>query len=179
MRVDPVPELQSKQEEADTKMFLCAKHAASLGFESVNIITVDSDVAILSLYYQRRIDLSIYLEFGTGRKTSLFDIASNDVDDDLKEVLPALHALTGCDSTSCFSGQGKAKCLKVLLSDDRFVDVAKLLGEDTELSLSVREVLEEFICHLYGIKYESDINLARYKLFTKSKKVPDPKRFVN
>ena len=46
-----VQELSSKQEETDTKLFLCAKFAASLGFESAYIITVVSDVAILSIYY--------------------------------------------------------------------------------------------------------------------------------
>ena len=44
-----VQELSSKQEETDTKIFLCAKFAASLGFESASIITFDSDVAIVSI----------------------------------------------------------------------------------------------------------------------------------
>ena len=52
-------ELSSKQEEADTKIFLWAKFAASLGFESASIITVDSDVAILSIYYQHRLDVKL------------------------------------------------------------------------------------------------------------------------
>ena len=40
-------ELSSKQEEAHTKIFFCAKFAASFGFASASIITVDSDDAIL------------------------------------------------------------------------------------------------------------------------------------
>ena len=55
-----VPELSSSQ-EVDTKMFLFAQFAASFGFQSVEIITVDSDVAILSLYFQAFLaDLNIY-----------------------------------------------------------------------------------------------------------------------
>ena len=46
-----VPELSRSQEKVDTKMFLCAQFAAGLGLQSVEIITVDSDVAILFLYF--------------------------------------------------------------------------------------------------------------------------------
>ena len=174
--VREVEELTSKQEEADTKMFLYAQHAASLGFSSANIITVDSDVAILCLYYQSRINLSLVPEYGIGTKTSVFDIESNTLDDDLKDALPGLNAFTGCDSTSCFSGQGKVKCLKLLRSDERFIDAAKLPGKSTELPLTVKDVFEEFVCRLYGIDKETDVNLARYKLFCKSQKVPYPQR---
>ena len=172
--VRAVEELTSKQEEADTKMFLCAQHAASLGFGSANIITVDSDVVILCLYYQSRINLSLVLEYGTGTKTSIFDIESNTLDDDLKDALPGLNAFTGCDSTGCFSGQGKVKWLKLLGSDERFIDAAKLLGESTELPQTVKDVFEKFVCWLYGINKETDVNLARYKLFCKSQKVSYP-----
>ena len=57
-----VQELSNKQEEADTKIFLCAKFAVSLGFESAFSITVDSDVAIFSIYYQHRLDLKLFLQ---------------------------------------------------------------------------------------------------------------------
>ena len=172
--VNPVTELESQQEEADTKMFLCAQHAQSLGFQSANIVTVDSDVAILSLFYQSRMDISLSLEYGTGNKTNIFDIGSNTVEEDLKYSFPGLHALTGCDSTSCFRGQGKIKSLKILRSDERFVDAAKLLGEYLELSPTVKEVLEELTCRLYGVKEYSEVNNARYELFYKSRS--DPQR---
>ena len=69
-----VQELSSKQEEADAKILLCDKFAASLGFESASITAVDSDVAILSIYSQHRLDLKLYLRMGTGSKEKIFDI---------------------------------------------------------------------------------------------------------
>ena len=67
-----VLEMSSLQEEADAKMFLCAPFAASLGFQSVEIITVNSDVAILSLYFQAFLaDFNIYLQMGSGTKVEL------------------------------------------------------------------------------------------------------------
>ena len=43
--------LSSNQEEADTKVFLCTKHAESFGFQSVVIVTVDTDIAVYSIYF--------------------------------------------------------------------------------------------------------------------------------
>ena len=40
----PVRALSSQQEEADTKIFLCAQFAFQLGFERVNVATIDTDV---------------------------------------------------------------------------------------------------------------------------------------
>ena len=75
--------------------------------------------------------------------------------------------MTGSDTTSCFSGQGKVKCLKALKEDERFMDAAKLLGESIYLSTTVKEVLEEFVCRMYGMKTEINTNNARYKIFTR------------
>ena len=67
------------QEEADTKMFLCAAYASQLGFNSVSIITVDSDVAILSLYFQSKLGVEIYLQMGTGFRKNIMKFGSNDL----------------------------------------------------------------------------------------------------
>ena len=55
--------LSSEQEEADTKVFLCAKFAFDIGFERVNIVTVDTDVAILGIYFQSILNGKIYLQY--------------------------------------------------------------------------------------------------------------------
>ena len=71
IQVNAVGELKSKQEEVDTKVFLCSKFANEIGFGSVRIITVDSDVAILALYYQQQLSVQIYLEYVTGEEATL------------------------------------------------------------------------------------------------------------
>ena len=168
---DRVQELSSIQEEADTKIFLCAKFAASLGFESVSIITVDSDVAILSMYYQHRLDLNIFLQMGTGSKEKIFDIQTNELSVDVINALPAVHALSGCDSTSSLSGIGKVKFFKTVCKDERYYNAASILGESETINDTVVDVLEELFCDVYGAKDEIDINSARYMLFSKLKKV--------
>ena len=105
------------QEEADTKMFLCASYAATLCIDKVNIVTVDSDVAILSWYYQQEISTRILLEYGTSTKTKIFDINANSLREELVKVLPSLHAFTWCDSTSSMCGIGKVKCYRMIEED--------------------------------------------------------------
>lgn len=109
-------------------MFLSAQFAFHLGFEQVNIITIDTDIAILAIYFQSILDGKIYLEFGTSTRIQLFDILANTMDDRLIHSLPGIHALSGCDSTSCFEGKGKVKILKLIQSDDDFITAAALLG---------------------------------------------------
>ena len=145
-----VPELQSSQEEADTKMFLCTQFAATLGFEQVKIVTVDSDVAILALYFQSKITCNMFLEFGTGNRRVIYDISKHFIEQEICDALPGIHAVTGCDTTSCFNSIGKVKCFKVMESEKSFIDAMSLLGESVEMSDSLLEVLEQFVCRLYA-----------------------------
>ena len=61
------PQLPSKQEEADTKMFLVANYACNRGVESVTIHTVNSHVAILACYCAPIIESRIIIKTGTGK----------------------------------------------------------------------------------------------------------------
>ena len=99
-------------------------------FAAVKIVTIDTDVAVLALYFQLNLACKIYLEMGKGRKTALFDISSNTMNAQVKLVLPSLHALPGCHPSISFLDFSKIKCIKIFDSDDRFLDAAKLLRED-------------------------------------------------
>ena len=164
-----VHELQSMQEEADTKMFLCALIAHEKGFSGIKIVTVDTDVLVLALYHQLSLSISLYVEIGSGSKAKIFDIRSNTLLSSVSETLPSVHALSGCDSTSSFTGNGKGKALNTITSDERYIDAAVSLGEHETLSQPVKEVLEEYVCRLYGEKNEVCINKACYNIFTSRK----------
>lgn len=56
-----VSSLTSRYEEADTKVSLRAGIAETLGYPSVNILPVDSDVSVLALLYQTKLTNDIYL----------------------------------------------------------------------------------------------------------------------
>jgi hypothetical protein len=53
-------------------------------------------------------------------------------------LLPAAHALTGCDTTSSFFGVGKKIIYKVLKdSQKEFVDLSQISCDDIETSVAV------------------------------------------
>ena len=57
--------LSSEQEETDTKLLLCAQIPFDIGFERVNIVTVDTEMAILIRYFQSMLNEKIYHHFRT------------------------------------------------------------------------------------------------------------------
>ena len=146
-----------------------AKFAASLDFESVFIITADSDVAILLMYYQHRLNLKLFLRIGTGSKENFFYIQTNDLSIDVVDALPTVHAL--CGSTSSFSGIWKVKFFKTVCKDESYYNAASILGESDTINDAVVEILKGLFCHVYGATDERYINSARYMLFSKLKKV--------
>ena len=54
---------------------------------------------------------------GTGSKEKIFEIQTNDLSIDIVDALAAVHALSGCGSTSSFSGIGKVKFFKTVCKD--------------------------------------------------------------
>ena len=70
----PVIELSSNQEEADKKVFLAVKLAQETGYTDVVIYTVDSDVAIMAMYFSRRLAVNLFVQLGTGSNVDVGNI---------------------------------------------------------------------------------------------------------
>lgn len=103
-------------------MFLCAQFAITLGISYITIVTVDSDIGILALFYSLYLETQIVLQLGSASTIRYLDISATTLSEDLRRALPKFHAFTGCDSTSAFAGKEKLKCLKIPESDLRFLD---------------------------------------------------------
>lgn len=169
--------LCSNHEEADTKMFLCCQHA-TLPDRNVNICisTVDSDVAILAVYYKERIQCNLYVEIGTKKKKRILAIAKihASLGEGMSNAMPALHAVSGCDSTSAFFGVGKQKAYKIVKSSNRFQEALARMGDDFDLDENHFPAFQEMVAEFYGVKSCPDINDARYRKFCTKNKVPEP-----
>ena len=168
-----VHELFSDHEEADSRMFVHVDHALrSLKPDIVIVWSVDTDVLCLCPTYQLRYDHDqFYFRTGTGNKkrfTPIPEISAN-MGTDLALLLPVLHALSGCDSTSAFSGYGKKSFFDVVKKNPELVDGLNEIGNDpTQLSNNAMEAVISLLCFIYGQKdsYKS-VNDLRYKLFAK------------
>ena len=77
------PQLSSKQEETDAKMFLAANYASNRGVKSVTIHTVDSDVAILACYYALIIASRIIIKIGNGKYERMLNVTESSFDENL------------------------------------------------------------------------------------------------
>ena len=75
------------------------------------------------------------------------------------ESLPAFHALSGCDTTSSFSGIGKKTAYKILKKEG-MASLLSGIGEKWELSAEVIKNSKKFILALYGSEMDN-LDLAR------------------
>ena len=122
--VQEAVDFYSTHEEAETRMILHALHASDV-FERndmtgrVIIKTPDTDVLVLAFHYYPQMDRvkEFWIETGTVTRTTelrrfipVYDICHSQSSLFLK-VLPATHALTGCDSTSGFFQYRKKFCV--------------------------------------------------------------------
>ena len=163
---EEVGDLKSTQEEADTRMVLHASHAAK-NYDSVTIAADDTDVLIVSMALQSQINCNLFIRCGTKNNTRLLDVSRlcKSVGQRICAALPGMHAFTGCDTVSAFSGQGKLKAFKLLDNED-FQNAFADLGQRWQLSEDIFTALKAFTCQMYAVRSTaSDINEQRYNIF--------------
>ena len=83
------------------------------------------------------------------------------------QSLPAFHALTGCDTTSCITGLGKKKPWKTLKRKLEHQTTLNLLGQQQYLDDTTASKIEAFICDLYPVSRRNSHTLdeLRYLMF--------------
>ena len=92
---------------------------------------------------------------------SLYDL--DDTNMTVKAIL-GLHAFTGCDNVSAFCGKGKIKPFKILLKNRKYIMTFPGIGLTTDLTEEQLDVLQEFVCDIYGHK-STCTNDLRFKLY--------------
>ena len=77
----------------------------------------------LLVRFARHLRQRVLFDTGTGDKRRLLHVqaVSKDLGDDVNLTLAALHAFTGCDTTSAFMRKGKVKPLKLLIKHPEFI----------------------------------------------------------
>ena len=83
----------------------------------------------------------------------------------------AVHALSGCDTTSYPYGKGKATAVNILLKHD-FEDMDRVLGNEDATQEQIMAIGRDFFLKLYGTTRVFTMNEARVSLFKKRKTPP-------
>ena len=134
-----VPELECNHEEADTRMLLHAKDISNPDFSNIVIHTPDTDVFLISLGLSVQIRSNLFIRTGTNiaRIISIEKVRASlamrfEVHDteSICQALLGLHAFTGYDSISPFSGKGKTKPVKVMMKKAEYVNLFSSFGND-------------------------------------------------
>ena len=162
-----VPRLFSSHEEADTRLLLHAWDANNSFASPGRIIikTPDTDVVVLAVCYYPKLKNTNELWVETGRVTGCTDlwryIPIHTICDSLGtafcKIIPAVHALTGCDSVSALHGIGKKTVMKVLLerAAEAFKDLSTL-GENINESCApehpATKAARKLVARLYDQK---------------------------
>ncbi len=97
-------------EEADTRLFLHAKHCSQDGNSKVLIKTVDTDVVIIAIAKFSSLALDeLWIELGAGKNRRWIPIHRivETLGEEKCSALLYWYAFTGCDTVSSFARKGK------------------------------------------------------------------------
>ena len=146
----------SSHEETGCRMFF---HVHQCEVPSNIVIRTDgTDGLVMALGCKHNLDprVSIWLEIGKEKRNDQRYISISQLHQHLGAkiccALPAYHAFTGCDYTSSFMKNGKVKPFKLLEKNEVVQDALIALGEINYLEQDNTEVLEKYVCQLYGQK---------------------------
>ena len=146
----PVPTLSSSQEEADIRIMVHCFQVATSCTSDFIVRSHDTAVFMLLLYYSNRIEQYVYFDTGFANKRHVKLMCS---------AMLALHAFSGCDSTSAFIRKEKITARKTLVKHAVFVDVFGTPGETDDVPECSQTELEKFVCCVYGKPSYKDVCL--------------------
>ncbi|XP_067613930.1 serine/threonine-protein kinase Wnk isoform X4 [Eurosta solidaginis] len=162
-------------EEADTKIVF---HVCQIDYDAhVTIRCSDTDVAIIMLSNMSALsnaDVKVSMEAGVGNNQRFINISKlyETLGPKLSAALPAFHALTGCDYNQSFFKKEKSRPYKILQNSERFIDsFIKLSNAPDDELQNTFDIIEEYVCRMYGFKKINKVNEARVATFLKTYKV--------
>ena len=119
------------------------------GFERVVVVCRDTDVLVLLVHFKHQLSRKIWFMSGKKKDPKHVPIHKMKLDSSLRSalrsVLPAFHALTGCDTVSQFADIGKVTSWKACENNSQLLTGLGFGRLTTETIDSV----EDFVCKIY------------------------------
>jgi len=159
------------QEEADHRIMLHCAHAYQHGMKKIMLHATDTDVLVLAITTASVLEgCEIWLGFG--HKKNFRYIAAHtiaaELGDDWCKGLLFMHAFSGCDTVSSFSGIGKKTVWDVWRSLPSLNTLFSCLSHTPEaITDEYMEQIERFVVLLYSRTSQLlTVNAARKQLFS-------------
>lgn len=163
-------EVKVHHAESDADVMIVQTAITQSATNEVVVIGEDTDLLILLLYHADPEKHNVYLKSEqkqtSVKKVKIWDIlkAKSNLGGKTCTLLPAIHAFSGCDTTSRMFGIGKGIVLKKLRSEPEFQDMTTTFMTSTD-SRIIAASGEEMMVSLYGgLRYEG-LDLLRYRKF--------------
>lgn len=169
-KISTVESLHMDIDEADERIIPHAMHAVRNRTERIVVLSPDSDVTVLLLYYwetllSNGIINELWVKAGVANTSRFIPLhtLSTQIGVELCHALPAIHTLTGCDYTSKFGTKTAA------LKADPLAYLAEF-GKDPQLSVSQIEKSEAYLVQVIkrGSSYKT-MDELRANLYFHSK----------
>ena len=149
-------EYRCSHEEADSRMLF---HLSKCSTPSNIVIrTVDTDVLIIALGSLHLLaeGKQVWIETGLVTKNTLTYININQIHNHFGvgfcTALPAFHTFSGCDYTASFNRKGKIRPMKLLEKNESVQQVFSKLHDWDAITEEDIQVVEGFVCAMYGKK---------------------------
>ena len=164
-----VQELFGAHEEADTRVAFHTLHVDKYDPGNTIVRCNDTDIKIIMVTNADKYDNSdVWLDVGLDHNNSRHYINIKATAEKLKckhpkfvKALPGAYGFSGLDFIPAFMRKGKKRPVKLMLKDERFIDVFSRLGEEELTDLDIA-VMEAFTCAVFGYPKLSQINEARF-----------------
>ena len=108
----------------------------------------------------------VFIDYGNGKNRKAVKLSNVNMATDLKQTLVGFHAFTGNDYVSSFFTKGKTESWKKMVKDEKYIQGFQEFSLSWEVTQEIFEVLEEFVCKMYGFNCAS-VNKVKSKMFTK------------
>ena len=115
----------------------------------------DTDVAVLGIHFAEKFGFKeVYLRTGIKRKKCFIPIHRivNQLSTTMCQFLPAVHALTRCDSNSSFRAHSTISAFKVLQEVNSLCEESNIGLNPSHVSNSAFVSCKRFVCRVYDSK---------------------------
>jgi hypothetical protein len=161
----------ARHNEADITLISYMLQASSAGAGTVRILSDDTDVFVLLVYWcwKKGVSCNVQMEKWDG---CVLDISATVTQngDKCRNIL-GMHALSGCDTVSYPNGKGKTTALKVL-NQTNITGLDSVLGEEGATHSDLMATGTAFFLSLYNQKNSKSMNAARYEIYRRRKNPP-------
>ena len=141
-------DLDSSQEEADTRLLSHAAHAARSRFVAIIMVSEDTVILVVRLAFTSHVQSSMFIKCSSQTTVKYLDVSRivERIGASTCKSLPGFHTFTGCDTVNVFQGRGKVLVFRIMAQNQGFQEVFQGLGREWQLSNEFYNDFQRFTC---------------------------------